>query len=54
MAETPSRRATFARRTVEVGDGDYDEISNEDITCKVDIQNIAHVRTGTWIHPRQH
>ena len=29
MAEIPSRRVTFASRTVKVGDGDHDELSNE-------------------------
>ena len=37
MAETPSRRISFTSETVEAGDGDLDEISNEDVTCEVNI-----------------
>ena len=29
MAEIPTRRATFASRTVEAGNGDHDEILND-------------------------
>ena len=58
MAEIPSRCVTFASRTVEAGDGDYDEISNEHVSRMRLIfmmnQNAAHMRTGIWICPRQY
>ena len=57
MAETPSRHVSYASRTVEVRDDDYDETLNEDVMCRLIFmmtQNTAHVRSGTWICPKQH
>ena len=39
MAENPSRHVSYASRTVEVRDDDYDETLNEDVTCEVDIHD---------------
>ena len=44
--ETPSRHVSFASKIVQVGDEDFDEISNEDRIIFMTIQSTAHVGTG--------
>ena len=56
MAETSPRHIGFASKTLKAGNGDLDEISNEDVACKVDIHDDPEYSARgnwNWICPRK-